>query len=95
MIEISQKGDACSFAVSVKTSSKKSRIIGEENGVLKIEVTAPPVEGKANGAVIKLIAGSLDVAPSRVSIAAGQKSKKKRIVVSGIDPASVLRLSEL
>lgn len=92
MIDITSKGDACSFSISVKTSSKNSLIAGEQNGILKIEVTAPPVEGKANGAVIKLIAQSLDVAPSRVSIVAGQKSKKKRIVVSGIDPASIARL---
>lgn len=92
MIDITSKRDACSFSVSVKTSSKNSRIAGEQNGVLKIEVTAPPVEGKANRAVIKLIAQSLDVAPSRVSIVAGQKSKKKRIVVSGIDPAYIARL---
>lgn len=92
MIEISEKGDACSFPISVKTSSGKSRIVGEENGVLKVEVTAAPVEGKANAAVIKLIAKSLDVAPSRVTIAAGEKSKKKRISVSGIDRAAVQRL---
>jgi hypothetical protein len=57
-------------------------------------VAAPPVEGKANAAVIKLIAGSLDVAPSRVSIVSGHKSKKKRIAVSGVDPARVLRLAD-
>lgn len=94
MLEISRKGDACSFGISVKTSSKNSRIIGEESGILKIEVTAPPVEGKANGAIVKLIARSLDVAPSRVSIVAGQKSKKKRIAVSGIDPLSLQRLAD-
>ncbi len=92
MLEISRKGDACSFGISVKTSSKKNGILGEADGVLKIEVTAPPVEGKANGAVVKLIAGALDVAPSRVSIVAGQKSKKKRIAVSGIDPEYILQL---
>jgi uncharacterized protein len=92
MIEISEKGGALSFGISVKTSSGKSRIVGEQNGVLKVEVTAPPVEGKANAAIIKLIARSLDVAPSRVSIVAGGKSKKKRISVSGIDRASVERL---
>ncbi|MBN2223354.1 MAG: DUF167 domain-containing protein [Deltaproteobacteria bacterium] len=94
MLEISRKADACSFAVSVKTSSRNSRIVGEDNGVLKVEVTAAPVEGKANEAVVKLIARSLNVAPSRVSIAAGQKSKKKRIAVSGIDPESILRLAD-
>jgi uncharacterized protein (TIGR00251 family) len=92
VVEIASKGDSCSFGITVKTSSKNNRVVGEENGVLRIEVTAPPVEGKANGAVIKLIAKSLDVAPSRVSIVAGQKSKKKRIAVSGIEPASIQRL---
>jgi uncharacterized protein len=89
MIDVSEKAGACSFAVSVKTSSGRTRIAGEENGVLRVEVNAPPVEGKANAAVIKLIARALDVAPSRVSIVAGEKSKKKRISVSGTDRASV------
>ncbi len=93
MIEISRKGDACTFGVSVKTSSRNNRVLGEEGGVLKLEVTAQPVEGKANDAVVKLIARSLDVAPSRVSIVAGHKSKKKRIAVSGVDPAPILRLA--
>jgi uncharacterized protein (TIGR00251 family) len=93
MLEISQKGEACTFGVSVKTSAKNSRVVGEENGVLKIEVAAPPVEGKANDAVVKLIAKSLGVAPTRVSIVAGQKSKKKRITVSGIDREDVLGLA--
>jgi len=94
MIEISRKGDACTFGVSVKTSSRNSRIVGEEGGVLKVEVTVPPVEGKANDAVVKLIARSLDVAPSRVSIVAGHKSKKKRIAISGIDTEPILRLAD-
>ena len=94
MIEISEKGGAVSFGISVKTSSGKTRIVGEENGILRVEVNAPPVEGKANAAVTKLIARSLDVAPSRVSIVAGEKSKKKRISVSGVDRASVERLTE-
>jgi uncharacterized protein (TIGR00251 family) len=92
MIDVTSKGDVCSFGVSVKTSSKNERIVGADNGLLKIEVSAPPVEGKANGAVTKLIARSLDIAPSRVSIVAGLKSKKKRIAVSGIDPEAVQRL---
>jgi uncharacterized protein (TIGR00251 family) len=92
MIDVTSKGDVCSFGVSVKTSSRNNRIAGAENGLLKIEVSAPPVEGKANTAVTKLIAQSLDIAPSRVSIVSGSKSKKKRIAVSGIDPESVRRL---
>jgi len=89
MIEISEKNGACSFAITVKTSAGKSRIAGEQDGALKVEVTAAPIEGKANAAVIKLIARSLGIAPSRVTITAGDKSKKKRISISGIDRASV------
>jgi len=93
MLETSLKGESCTFVVSVKTSAKNSRIVGEENGVLRVEVAAPPVEGKANDAVVKLIAKALSVAPTRVSIVAGPKSKKKRIAVSGIDPKDVLGLA--
>lgn len=94
MVDISEKGGAVTFAISVKISSGQSRISGEQDGAIRVEVNAPPVEGKANAAVIKLIARSLDVAPSRVSIIAGEKSKKKRISVSGIDRTAVERLLE-
>jgi uncharacterized protein YggU (UPF0235/DUF167 family) len=62
-----------------------------EDGVLHVRVTRPPSEGEANRAVSRLVADALDVAPSRVSIAAGERARRKRLVVDGISSEELVR----
>lgn len=62
------------------------------DGVLQARVTAPPVDGKANRALRRLIAKRAGVAPSRVSVVRGEKSRDKLVRVEGID-AKALRAS--
>jgi uncharacterized protein (TIGR00251 family) len=93
MLTVGQKGDALLFVVSVKASARRDRIVGERERALMVEVTAPAVEGKANRAVTGLIAKSLGVAPSRVTIVGGQRSRTKRIAVSGVSREDIERLA--
>ncbi len=60
-------------------------------GVLHVRVTRPPADGEANRAVVRLVADALAVAPSRVSIAAGGRSRRKRLQVDGIGPDELSR----
>jgi uncharacterized protein len=60
-------------------------MVRERNGALLVRVAAPPVEGKANEALTRLLARRLGVAPSRVSIVRGASSKDKLIAVDGMD----------
>ncbi len=92
MIEITEKDGKLWFFVQVRPGAKREGIAGEIDGAVKLEVTAPPHEGKANAAVIKLIAASLGVAKSKVEIVSGEKSKKKRIKVEGVERDDVLKL---
>jgi len=92
MIEITEKKGCLHFFVQVRPGAKREGIAGEIDGAIKLEVTAPPHEGKANAAVIKLIATSLGVAKSKVEIVSGGKSKKKRIKVEGVKRSDVLKL---
>jgi uncharacterized protein len=55
------------------------------DGVLQARVTAPPVDGKANRALCKLIAKRVGVAPSSVTVERGEKSRDKLIRVEGVD----------
>jgi hypothetical protein len=64
--------------------------MGVRDGVLQARVSAPPVDGRANLALCKLIAKRVGVAPSRVSVVRGKKSRDKLVRVEGIEPA-VLR----
>jgi uncharacterized protein (TIGR00251 family) len=55
------------------------------DGVLQARVTAPPVDGKANLSLCRLIAKRLRVAPSKVSVVRGEKSRDKLVRVEGVD----------
>lgn len=62
--------------------------------MLQARVAAAPVAGRANAALRKLIAKSAGVAPSRVSVARGERSRDKLVTVEGIDAAGLVRALE-
>lgn len=59
------------------------------DGILQAKVTAAPVDGKANRALCKLIARRVGVAPSRVSVVRGERSREKVVRVEGIEQGQV------
>ena len=65
----------------VKPGARKNAILGVHGGALKVSVTAPPERGKANEAVVALLAKALDVPTSAVEIVAGEASKDKIVTV--------------
>jgi uncharacterized protein (TIGR00251 family) len=67
--------------VRVQPKSSKNAIVGTHGGALKIKLNAPPVEGKANKALIHLIAKRLQCPKSAVEIISGQASRNKRLLV--------------
>lgn len=71
--------------VRLRPRGHRDELIGIVDGVLQARVTAPPVDGKANVALCRLIAKRLGVAPSRVSVVRGGKSRDKWVRVEGID----------
>jgi uncharacterized protein YggU (UPF0235/DUF167 family) len=54
-------------------------------------VTRPPADGEANRAVLRLVARALEVAPSRVTLLAGSRARRKRVRIEGIDDAELQR----
>ncbi|GAB4145711.1 MAG: hypothetical protein Fur0037_13690 [Planctomycetota bacterium] len=83
-VAVQQKDGGISFAVKVVPGSRKQRIVGPYGGALKISVTAPPEKGKANSAVLELVAAALGVDPRDVLLTGGEHSPSKRIFVRGI-----------
>jgi len=84
MIEIKESSAGATFAVKVHPRAKKNAITGELGDALKLALTAPPAEGKANQACIEFFAKLLQVPRSSVTIAAGHASRNKVIRVVGI-----------
>jgi uncharacterized protein (TIGR00251 family) len=89
MIAIKNTPDGITFAVKVHPRARRNAITGEIGDALKLDLTTPPVEGRANDACTKFIAQLLDVSRSSVTIAAGQSSRNKVIRVAGLSADEV------
>jgi uncharacterized protein len=71
--------------VRLRPRAHGDELIGMRDGVLQARVTAPPVDGKANRSLCRLIAKRLGVAPSKVSVVRGERSRDKLVQVEGVD----------
>jgi len=76
-------GDVLRLAVRVHTRSKRLEIGPAENGRLKLRLTAPPVDGKANAQARKLLADSFGVTVARVTLISGKTSRDKKFTING------------
>ena len=77
-------GTGVTFKVTVQPKAYRNKVGGYETGTLRLRVTAPPHDGKANEAVVSLLAESLDVAKSQVRIVRGHSSRQKTISVESL-----------
>jgi len=91
MIPLKQTSDGVTFSVKVQPRARKNAITGTVGDALKLALTAPPVEGKANQAVIEFLADFFDIPRSSVTIASGATSRLKVIRISG---ANLQRLQQ-
>lgn len=89
MVLVRPEGEAVSFRVHVQPKSSREGIVGEVGGVLKLRVTAPPVEGRANEACLRLLSGVLDLPISRLRITAGQHARVKTIRVAATSEQTI------
>ena len=80
--------------VKIVPGSSKNKIIGVYNDSLKIAITAPPVEGKANKKCIAYLAKYFEVAKSKIEIISGQTSKNKLIKIYDISQKEFLEKIE-
>ncbi len=89
MISIRDTPAGATFQVKVQPRAKKNAIAGEVGDALKLALTAPAIEGRANQACIAFLAELLNVPRSSVTIATGQSSRNKVIRVAGVSAAQV------
>jgi uncharacterized protein len=78
-------GARAELRVRLQPGASRSEIAGERDGAILIRVTAPPVEGRANEALRKLIAKRVGVAKGRVTIARGQRARDKLVWIDGVE----------
>jgi uncharacterized protein len=88
---ITEANGGVTFSVHVVPRSSRNQIVGVEGGALKIKLTAPPVEGAANAALIEFIAKWLGVRRNAVSIVSGDKARNKIVRVSGMTQEQMVK----
>lgn len=69
--------------IYLQPKSSKNEIVGPYRDGIKVRITAPPIEGKANQALIRLLSKEFSVTPSQVQIIKGRRSREKTLSISG------------
>ena len=83
------------ITIRVIPRAKKSEISQVlADGTIKIRLTAPPVEGKANQALVRFLADVFDISPSNIEIISGKKGRKKVVLIEGINEKTARSMIE-
>jgi hypothetical protein len=75
------------LALLIQPRASRTRVVGEHDGLLKLQLAAPPVDGEANAALLEFLAKQLGVPRRQVSLTAGDASRRKRVRVVGVAAA--------
>jgi uncharacterized protein (TIGR00251 family) len=89
MLDMQLHREGVVIAVRVSPGASRDRILGEHASALKVSVSAAPEKGKANKAVCALIAKTLGIATSQVSVVSGETSRDKKLLVRGVDSCAI------
>ncbi len=86
---VSTRDDGVTLAVRVQPRASADEIVGRHGDMLKVRVTAPPVDAAANGAVVALLAKAIGCPRSAVAVVRGHSSRSKVVLVRGVTAAQV------
>ncbi|HCI13544.1 MAG: YggU family protein [Gallionellales bacterium GWA2_60_142] len=88
-----RNGEVLTLTLHIQPGAKRSELAGLHGEALKIRLAAPPVEGRANEALLKFIAGLFDVPVRQVELKQGGQSRHKVVAITGstVDPESLLK----
>jgi uncharacterized protein len=89
-----QRGDAIRISIRLQPRSSANEIVGLQGDSLKVRVTAQPVEGMANEALIEFLSDALKTSRRNLCIVSGHSSRTKVVEIRGVDLESVQRLAD-
>jgi uncharacterized protein (TIGR00251 family) len=90
MIQITDHAEGLVIAVRAQPNAKRAGVIGEQNEALKVAVTAPPEDGRANAALVEVLREALGLKRSQVELMSGPTSRDKKFLVRGLTREEVL-----
>lgn len=94
MLAVRRDGERLVFTIRVTPRASANAVAGERDGLLLVRVTAPPVEGKANDAVVALLAKALGTPRGAVQVVRGASARTKRISVPRDAEAALRKLTK-
>jgi uncharacterized protein (TIGR00251 family) len=86
-----EEGAGVVLELLIQPRASRTRVVGEHDGRLKVQLAAPPVDGEANDALVEFLAGALGVRKADVTIARGETGRRKTVRVAGASAAAVTR----
>lgn len=91
-MKLTEKDGAVTFDILVQPRASRAKVGPIHDDRLKVAVTAPPVDGEANAAVIELFAKQLGVTRSAIEVIAGASSRRKTLRITGVTAAAIQEL---
>jgi uncharacterized protein (TIGR00251 family) len=89
MIDITEHAEGCILPIRAQPGARKTRVLGEQSGALKVAVTAPPEHGRANQALVELLREALELKRSQIDLLSGETSRTKRVLIRGLTKSAV------
>ncbi|MEG1832423.1 MAG: DUF167 family protein [Burkholderiaceae bacterium] len=83
-------GDDLVLAVHAQPGARRDAIVGEHGGRLKVALTTPPIEGRANQALIKFLAKRLAITRASIDLLSGETSREKRFRIHGLEATDLI-----
>ncbi len=91
-LDIKPHAEGATIAVRVQPKAKRNAVLGEHSLALKVSVTAPPEDGRANEAVTELLRDWLGVKRSQVELTGGTTNRNKTFLIRGLTPDELAKL---
>jgi uncharacterized protein (TIGR00251 family) len=82
---------SCRLRLRVVPNAKRSECVGRHGDAVKVKISAPALEGRANEALIEFLADALDIGRKDIALVSGEKSRDKMVAIEGLDEAEVLK----
>lgn len=89
-LSLHDRGDGVVMAIRVQPGARKAGVVGVHNGAIKVAVTAPPEHGKANAALLRLLADVLGLSRGQLEVIRGVTARDKLVLVRHISQSELL-----
>jgi len=95
MLQIAEVSGGVRLEVRVQPRSSRNQVVGEQSGALKVKLTAPPVEGEANAALLVFLAEYFGIPRKDITLLRGESSRTKLVEIKGLSAETLLKKIEI